>query len=206
MSATLKRPVVLVSSSVNGFGELLDRLYALLTSFGYEVWTPHRGTLPVRSDRTATENRLQAVSECELFLGIITSTYDFTAHQELQRAVLLNKPRLLLVHDHVVFARNLLRELSFDTPEKRQQLRLIERATSLDDLRVIDMYEEAIHIEESLADHRSWVQEFRSDEDALLFASAQFYRYQEVERFIAENLADTAKVRAEILRRKTGKV
>jgi hypothetical protein len=204
MSAMAKRPVILVSPSDNGSEELLDRLYLLLTSFGYDVWMSHRGTTPVRSDQTATENRLQAVAECELILGIITPSYDSNAHQELKRAIELNKPRLLLVHDHVVFARRLLRELSFDTPEKRQKLGLIERATSLGDLRVIDLYEDAIGNEESLEAPGSWVQQFRSDEDALLFASAQFYRFQEVERFIAENLMDPAKLRTEIARRKTG--
>lgn len=36
----------------------------------------------------------------------------------------------------------------------------------------------------------NWVQKFNSDPDALLFASAQFSRFQEVERFIQENMAN----------------
>jgi hypothetical protein len=55
--------------------ELLDRVYTLLTSFGYEVWMSHKGSVPVFSNRTAFENCLQAVKNCDLFLGIITPNY-----------------------------------------------------------------------------------------------------------------------------------
>jgi hypothetical protein len=61
------------------------------------------------------------------------------------------------------------------------------------------MYEEAILDTRPLSErHGNWVQEFRTDEDALLFASAQFSRYQEVEKFITENLGNPASVLARI--------
>ncbi len=41
----------MVSSTVYGIEELLDRIYTLLTDYGYDVWMSHKGTLPVRSDR-----------------------------------------------------------------------------------------------------------------------------------------------------------
>jgi len=57
------------------------------------------------------------------------------------------------------------------------------------------MYEEAIRDTLPLADrHGNWVQEFDTDEDALLYASAQFSRFQEVERFLGENFRDAAAV------------
>jgi hypothetical protein len=65
----------------------------------------------------------------------------------------------------------------------------------MDDLRVIDMYEEAILSEKPLRERKgNWVQKFRSDDDAALFATAQFSRYQEVEAFVQENFRDTARV------------
>ena len=68
---------------------------------------------------------------------------------------------------------------------------------SLSDLRVIDMYEEAIRDTLPLDErHGNWVQEFLSDEEALLYASAQFARVQEVERFLEENFKDPASVLA----------
>lgn len=200
-----KRPTVLVSSTVYGIEELLERIYTILTAFGYEVWMSHKGTLPTRSDRTAFENCLQAVDDCDLFLGIITSDYGSgkdggeisITHQELKRAIERRKPRWLLSHQNVVFARRLLRDLGHKTPAARKKLQLDKGAKSVSDLRVIDMYEEAILDTRPLAErHGNWVQEFRSDEDALLYASAQFSRYQEVEKFIIENLGNPASVLA----------
>lgn len=208
MSKAKKKPVILVSSTVYGIEELLDRIYAILTTFGYEVWMSHKGSLPVRSDKTTFENCLHAVDQCDLFLGIITSTYGSgkegeeisITHHEIRRAIELNKPRWLLTHDQVVFTRRLLRDLGHNTSEERGKLPLKKGAKSITDLRVIDMYEEAMRHTEPLTErHGNWVQEFHTDEDAMLFASAQFSRFQEVERFINENLADPAKVQEKIV-------
>jgi hypothetical protein len=50
------RPIVMVSSSVYGQEELLERIYSLLTSFGYEVWMSHKGTIPTNSDESSIES------------------------------------------------------------------------------------------------------------------------------------------------------
>lgn len=198
-----KRPTILVSSTVYGIEDLLNRVYMTLTEFGYEVWMSHRGTLPVRSDCTAFENCLAAVDTCDLFLGLITPEYgsgrDGTelsiTHQELQRAISCQKPRWLLAHQSVVFARRFLRDLGYKTAEERATLSLKSGARSIGDVRVIDMYEEAILDTRPLGErHGNWVQEYGSDEEALLFASAQFARVQEVERFLNENFSNPAAV------------
>lgn len=209
-----KRPIILVSSTVYGIEDLLNRIYMELTTFGYEVWMSHRGTLPVLSDRTAFENCLAAVDACDLFLGLITPDYgsgrngtDFSiTHQELQRAIACKKPRWLLAHHNVVFARRFLRDLGYKDAKERATLSLKKGARSLTDLRVIDMYEEAILDTKPLEDrHGNWVQEFGSDEEALLFASAQFSRVQEVERFLSENFSDPSAVMATIQLPKGGR-
>jgi len=188
---------------VYGIEELLDRVYTLLTGFGYEVWMSHKGTVPVRSDRTAFENCLAAVKECDLFFGIITPHYGSgqdkakpdepsITHQEMRRAIALKKPRWILAHEHVVFARSLLNNLGFAGKEGRGRLKLKKPRPILDDLRVIDLYEEAILDAEGvpLADREgNWVQKFRSTEDGSIFVAAQFFRYQEVEQFVQENFA-----------------
>lgn len=198
-----KKLTVMVSSTVYGVEELLDRIYTLLTSFGYEVWMSHKGTLPVYSGMTAFENCLEAVEKCDLFLGIITTSYGSgqdpadplsrsITHHEILRAVELQKPRWLLAHEHVVFARTLLNNLGFKGKTGRSTLRL-KKNQVLTDLRILDLYEEATIDKEGdqaipLAERRgNWVQKFRSDSDAGLFVSAQFFRYQEVEEFITEN-------------------
>jgi hypothetical protein len=195
-----KKLTVLVSSTVYGIEELLDRVYTLLTSFGYEVWMSHKGTVPVRSDRTAFENCLAAVETCNLFLGIITPHYGSgqdrqtpnelsITHQEVRRAIRLNKPRWLLAHEHVVFAWSLLKNLGHKDKASRKKLRSAFKSTPiLDDLRVLDLYEEAIVDGVPLAERDgNWVQKFRSTGDGSLFVASQFFRYQEVEQFIKEN-------------------
>ena len=62
-------------------------------------------------------------------------------------------------------------------------------------LRVIDMYEDAILSQKPLRERQgNWVQKYGSSDDAALFATAQFSRYQEVEAFIKENFSDPARV------------
>jgi hypothetical protein len=199
----------MVSSTVYGVQELLERIYALLTQYGYEVWCSHTGTVPVFSTNSAFENCLRAVEKCDLFLGMITPAYGSgrdgaglsITHQELLKAIELNKPRWLLAHDHVVFARNLLANLDYDTAEKREALKL-KKSNILDDLRVIDMYNAAIRNEVELKDRiGNWVQTYVDPADALRFASAQFNRFQEVERFLAEQLAKPDTVLARVRER-----
>lgn len=201
-NTTKKRPIVMVSSTVYGVEELLDRIYALLTQFGYEVWSSHAGTMPTNSAISAFANCIKAVEDCDLFLGLITPRYGSgvargeisITHQELLKAIELNKPRWLLAHDHVVFARTLLTNLGHDTYEKRAELKL-EPSAAIDDLRVVDMYEAATRNEVKFKERTgNWVQKFVSSEDALRYATAQFYRFQEVERFLQEQLASPAEV------------
>lgn len=200
----------MISSTVYGIEELLDRMYAVLTAYGYDVWCSHMGTLPTSSTLTAFENCLKAVEDCDLFLGLITPMYGSgvppgdvsITHQELHAAIRLNKPRWLLAHDHVVFARTLLRQLGYKTSEKRSGLvadqKILEafsRSRVIDDLRVIDMYEAAIRNDLDLAERQgNWVQKFSADEDALRYATAQFYRFQEVERLLEEHLSNPNRV------------
>lgn len=193
---------IMVSSTVYGIEELLDRIYTLLTGFGYDVWMSYKGTVPVFSDRSAFDNCIAAVEDCDLFLGLITPYYGSgregdglsITHRELLRAIELDKPRWLLVHDHVTFARSLLRNLRFQGREIRREVSL-QRNPLMDDLRVIDMYEDAVRSQVPLRDRQgNWVQPYRADEDASLFATAQFSRYQEVEAFVRENFGDRDRV------------
>ncbi len=45
----------MVSSAVYRIGELLENIYATLTTFGYNVWMSHKGTLPVSSTGQARQ-------------------------------------------------------------------------------------------------------------------------------------------------------
>jgi hypothetical protein len=204
---TTDRLTILVSSTVYGIEELLDRVYVVLTQYGYDVWMSHKGTMPVLPNRTSFENCLAAVEACDLFLGIITTQYGSgllaegqrsITHEELLKAIELNKPRWILAHDQVVFARSLMRNLGYDTAAKRTGLPF-KKSPMMEDLRVIDMYEAAIRHDIQIQDRTgNWVQKFVTPQDAQLFASAQFYRYQEVDEFVKTHLANPTAVRVRL--------
>ena len=87
-----------------------------------------------------------------------------------------------------------LREGSMAQPNLRVELSnglVVERTGKNSNLKVIDMYEDAI-LELEPLDKRvgNWVQEYNTDEEAFLFASSQFSRFQEVEKFLEENFKD----------------
>jgi hypothetical protein len=197
--AAKRKPILLVSSAVYGFEELLDRIYTELVGFDYEVWMSHKGTMPVYPDLTALDSCRRAVQECNLFLGIILPRYgsgveaegaDSITHEELKWAIHLKKPRWILAHDHVVFARSFLDKLGYDTQEKRHALKLKPSAV-FQDLRAIDMYDLASRHDVQLYQDRTgnWVQKFGSPEEAQLFAVSQFRRFQEAERFVQDSFA-----------------
>ena len=192
------RPIVMVSSSVYGQEELLDRIYVLLTSLGYEVWMSHRGSVPTNSNETTLESCLKAVENCDSFLGVITTDYGTTSageisitHQEFRKAIALKKPRWFLVNDRVIFARQLLSKMGYKTPEERHRLGLKQLRPCLSDLRIIDMYEEATEkrIEDGQAKVK-WVQKFYDTDDASIFTQTQFYRFLDAEKSIREQYPD----------------
>ncbi|WMS86369.1 DUF4062 domain-containing protein [Pleionea litopenaei] len=198
-----KKLTVMVSSTVYGVEELLDRVYSLLTAFGYEVWMSHKGTVPVSSNETAFESCLKAVEKCDLFLGIITPQYgsgvDATGlsitHKEMKKAIELNKPRWFLAHDQIVFARRLLMDLGYKTQEQRSELTLRKGAASISNIKVIDLYEDATMEQLPLDDRQgNWVQKFDRDDDANLFVVAQFSRYQDVEQRLTEHFQNVSQV------------
>jgi len=211
----------MVSSVVYGYEELLDRIYASLSTFGYEVWMSHKGTMPVYPKMTALESCRQAVQNCDLFLVIILPHYgtgkedptdDSIVHEELRIAIQEKKPRWILAHDHVVFARSLLEKLQIKKQAAPKPEKLDRRVLSLDkntvfqDLRIIDMYELAIRRDVIVYRDRkgNWVQKFSSTEEANLFAVSQFRRYQEAEAFVSENF-DNAKSVTKRLKPKGGR-
>ena len=198
-----KKQIIMVSSTVYGIEELLERIYTLLTGFGYEVWMSHKGTMPVYSTNTAFDNCLKAVEQCDFFLGLITTSYGSgqdpadskglsITHQEIIKAIELNKPRWILAHDHVVFARSLLNSIGYKGKSGRKKLILAENKV-FTDLRILDLYEDAtIDHRKVLAERKgNWVQKFSSPEDSAIFITAQFSRYHEVEAFIRENFENS---------------
>lgn len=213
-SPNKKQPLkILVSSTVYGYEELLESTYALLDSYGYEVQMSHKGTLPVDPENSALESCLEAVEQCDIFLGIILPRYgsgiedkrgESITHKEMVEAIALNKPRWFLVHEHVAVARQLL------SPYRKKDNKgkglcpfefdnglAFQKTTVLSDLRVIDMFELAMrHDIPNLKDrHGNWVQHYGADDDARLFVTAQFRRIRELEQKHLPKLKDSKAIR-----------
>ena len=218
-----KRLTMMVSSPVYGIEELLNQVYALLTGFGYEVWMSHKGTIPVYPNQTAFESCLTAVDKCDLFLSVITPQYGSgvvegelgISHQELLKAISLQKPRWILAHSNVVFARSLFRKLGCEDQKTREEMfeklgyvdekalkkMRMREANIIDDFRVIEMYEAAIRHDLKVLQDRTgnWVQKFDEPDDVKLFATAQFSRYRDVEQFLNDHLNNRDDVQAKAI-------
>lgn len=174
-------PIIMVSSSVCGFEQTLALIDAMLRAFGYRVWMSHNNTLPVNSKFNNFQNCLWAVEKCDAFIGIIRGQYGSgktsrtrsITHQEQLKAIELNKRRWVFVNHDVVVARQLLKQFRHDDQGKKQRLNF-KPTTYLDDIRVIDMYEEAMRLSVPLKQRSgNWVQEYESPSDLLQQIGAQ---------------------------------
>ncbi len=133
-----------------------------------------------------------------MFLGLILPRYGSgkeaadglsITHREAMRAIELNKPRWFLVHEYVAIARQLLSPLRVKDkngedkrPFEFKPGIVFGKTAILSDIRVIDLFELAMRYDvANVADRQgNWVQPFGPDDDARLFATAQFRRYREL--------------------------
>lgn len=107
---------IMVGSTVYGFEDQLSSIVAQLNTMGFEVLNSHHGSIKVNPKLSNLDNCLNAVKECDLFLGIIRP-YCGTGNigeknitfEEIKEAIRLEKPYWFLVHRDVVFARTLFK-------------------------------------------------------------------------------------------------
>jgi len=182
------RPVIMVSSTVYGLENLLNQIYGSLNSAGWEVWMSHRGTTPVDSDLSNFDNCLQAVRDCDAFLGIIAGSYGSgkvkggksITHQEMEMAIKLGLKRWFLVSHEIVIARQLVRAVKKAEPDIRAKLDLSGNPI-LNDWRILDMYDAAVRDSKALEDRvGNWVQPFRTYDEALQYVGGQLGRPQSI--------------------------
>lgn len=185
---------IMVSSTVYGMEDQLTQLFGMLKGYGYRVWMSHMGTVPVMPGQSAFESCLAAVDACDVFFGLIRPQYGSgqaaageksITHQELSRAIELDKPRFFIADKTVVTARRLLLDLGFKGSEGRAQLELRKGASLIDDLQVIDMYEEAIQDKVPVGERvDNWVQPYSNWDDILRYVEEQFDRYEAMAEFL----------------------
>jgi len=185
---------IMVASTVYNFEDHLTQICAVLKGFGYQVLNSHIGTIPVDPGKSNLETCVAAARDCDLFLGIVRPYYGSgrigatsITHEEFREAIRLKKPRWFLVHRDVTFARQLLKPYMYKKDGSRLKFKL-KKNSVLDDLRVIDLYHDAIQNDIPAMDRKGhWAQEFYRLPDALDFLDSQFKDIKRV-RAICEGM------------------
>jgi hypothetical protein len=171
----IRKLKIMVSSTVHHFKTELEQICSTLNGYGYHVLNSHIGTIYSIPGKPPEESCLAAVEECDFFFGIILPFYGSgITHTEMKRAIELNVPRGFLAHHDVKFARELLKQFMYDEHKERTKFTLNEKTSVLDDLRVIEMYNDAIGDGLPLS-KRLWAQEFyKYSLDGAPFVDTQF--------------------------------
>ncbi|MFZ6024046.1 MAG: DUF4062 domain-containing protein [Bacteroidota bacterium] len=189
--ATASRRVkIMIGSSVYGFEDQLSAIVAQLTTLGYEVFNSHSGSIKVNPGMSNLNNCLEAVKECDLFLGIIRP-YCGTGNigdknitfEEIKEAIRLKKPYWFLVHRDVVFARLLFSKIKL----KSGDVIKVESNKNFDPLS-IEMYEYVIkkHVPVTLR-NGNWAQEFFRLDDMMTYINTQFSSREFIDNILSQN-------------------
>ena len=181
---------VFVSSTVYNFENTLDDVYTLLDTYGYDVQMSHKGTIPVDSHLSNLENCLNAVRQCDVFIGfirplrgsgVLEKDGKSITEYEFEEAFKLDIPRFVLVDRDVVFARNFVRwmdipyrDIAFDKTRIKDGKEVLLKNTVLHRTS-LDMYEMALRSNmPPLARKGNWVQPYHNFDDIRMHLENQF--------------------------------
>lgn len=191
----------MVGSTVYGFEDQISTIAAQLISMGYEVLNSHTGTIKVNPKLSNLENCLNAVDECDMFLGIIRPYYGSgnigernITFEEIKRAIELKKPYWFLVHRDVVFARQLFKKMKARENSKKLFDVIDIKPNNLFDYRCIDVYEYVIkqRVPTELR-NGNWAQEFYRLDEAMTYVNTQFSDGEFVMNILKQKEADNGK-------------
>ncbi len=169
---------IMIGSTVYGFEDQLSQIVAQLNTLGYAVLNSHYGSIKVNPHLSNLENCLNAVVECDLFLGIIRPNYGTgnilnknITFEEIKKAIELKKPYWFLVHRDVVFARSLFKKMKLKSGDE-----IIIEDNKLFDKRSVDVYEYIIknHVKDLALRNGNWAQEFYRLDEMMVYINAQF--------------------------------
>jgi hypothetical protein len=166
---------IMVSSTVYGSESDLDQIHAILKGYSYDVVMSKNGTVYVPIGVSNEEACLQAVEDCDLFLGIIFPRYGSgITHKEFSKAIELDKPRWFISHHYIEYTRQLMKQFMFDEDGSRNEFE-IQRTSVLDSIKVVDMYNEAIQNHLDSDKRRShWAHPFFKTTETYDFLRTQF--------------------------------
>ncbi len=195
-----------MSSTVYDFEATLNRIFATLDSYGYDVYMSKAGTIPIDSRRSNLVNCVEAVDECDVFLGIIRPLVgsgvlkkgerSITA-QEFDRAFQLPMLRFVLADYRVAFAHDFLRLVKQDLttiPEYYSKKETQEDGSEVEirkpNLTIhaepVDLYRLAIQNHIRPAEDRigNWAQPYKDEEDIMRFIEFQFKNVERIKALI----------------------
>ena len=75
MAKATQKIKIMVGSTVYGFEDQLSQIVAQLQLLDYDVLNSYNGSIKVNPNLSNLDNCLNAVKECDLFLGIIRPYY-----------------------------------------------------------------------------------------------------------------------------------
>jgi hypothetical protein len=184
---------LMVASTVYNFEDQIVQICGVLSGFGYEVWNSHIGTIPQHAKRSNQRICVDAAKECDVFLGFIRPFYGSgkigkrsITHEEFRAAIRRRKPRWFMAHRDVTFSRQLLKPYMFKRDGTQTKFKLKENPV-LDDLRVIDLYNDAIQNNVPPAKRKGhWVQEYYRLPEVLNYVENQFKDVERVRRICKE--------------------
>ncbi|MFZ4741125.1 MAG: DUF4062 domain-containing protein [Bacteroidales bacterium] len=197
MAKAKRKFKIMVGSTVYGFQDQLSQIVAQLQLLDYEVLNSHNGSVKVNPHLSNLDNSLNAVRECDLFLGIIRPYYGTgnigeknITFEEIKLAVKLKKPYWFLVHRDVVFARSLFSKMKLKTGDK-----IIIEPNRFFDERTIEIYEYVIknHEPDLTLRNGNWAQEFYRLDEMMTYITTQFSDMDFVEYIMNEKISNDGK-------------
>jgi len=187
---------IMVGSTVYGFEDQLSQIVAQLQLLDYDVLNSYNGSIKVNPNLSNLENCLNAVKECDLFLGIIRPYYGTgtigeknITFEEIKLAIKLKKPYWFLVHRDVVFSRLLFSKMKLKSGDE-----IVVEPNRLFDQRTIDIYDFVIKNHEPVTlRNGNWAQEFYRLDEMMTYIITQFSELDFVENILKEKTSKNGK-------------
>lgn len=206
MSAERNHIKVFVSSTVYDFEATLNKIFATLDSYGYDVYMSKEGTIPLDSRKSNLVNCVDAVDECDVFLGIVRPLVSSgilkkgehsITFQEFERAYQLPIPHFVLADYRVEFAHkflNVMGQKLSDIPYYTEKevispdgsVVILRKPNLVVHPECVELYRLAIqnHIRPASNRIGNWAQPFIDENGFLRFVESQFGNVERIKGII----------------------
>lgn len=174
---------IMIASSVYNYEDQINEICGILEQMGYHPISSHYKTMPTDPSKSNLENCLIAAQKCDAFFGIIRPFYGSgiigetsITHDEMKTAIALKKPRWFIAHRDIRVARELFKQYRY-LPNKDLNPAFVYQPTKLlDDVRVIDMYNDTILNDINPAERIGhWTEEYFTIQDIKKVIQTQFH-------------------------------